>query len=1101
MYHLSTPRWGVFARGSSISTVIQGREYCHEDEQNNRVLHTNAHIHILYMMIEVQSERGLALIYMQGSGDVAWGEDTRKGFTDHLYRALELAGIHTFRDDDEIQRGAEIAVELQKAIQESYVSLIVFSEDYASSRWCLDELAKIMKRNRDDGHMVLPVFYKVEPSHVGKQTETFGKAFAKLVEERFKDEIGKVEEWRRSLRDVSKLKGMVLGEQYEAQLIENIVEDIGDKLESKVLNVAPHAIGIDDRVKDINKWLRDGSTDVGVAGIYGMGGIGKTTIAKAAYNMNFANFQGSSFLADIRATSKHPNGLVRLQTQLLSDIQKRKPKKIYNVDEGKSRIKQFVRSKRVLIVLDDVEDSDQFSAILEMRESFGHGSKIIITTGNQHLLITNGISEMFMVEKLHEEESLELFSWHAFRQAHPIKSYTELSTAAVQHCGGLPLAIQVLGSSLFGLDVELWKEAIAKLDVFLDEKVQEVLRVSHYGTRLDPHDQSLFLHIACFFIGREKEFTITVLSNVEFYTRIGIQNLVNRCLVQVDRDRLIMHQLLIDMARGIVREESKDPGERSRVWQKDASDVLEKIYGTKTIEGLMLNLITTETTLSKTIFKSKNKRYHAEEYDGNCSTRHRPGFFSWISNNFSSRELDSYKANFKTEAFKKMHNLQLLLLSNVNFSGACDEFPKKLSWLSWQGLLWESIPKEFPLGNLVVLELQNSNLKFVWEGTKHLPKLKILDLSHSLGLVTTSDLSGLSNLERLILEGCTNISEIDDSIGELEKLVFLNVTDCKNLKKLPETIDRSVEPTGFSLVQLPHSLVSLNLAYCNLSEIFSDLSIFSSLKKLDLSGNPFASLPGNMKSHTALESLNLYSCTNLIMIPEDMSPPGSHSNILAHGNKIPNWYKYRGETAMSIIVPSHPKLKITGLNVCVVYTRRGKIEDICTSPIVKASNEAKGVMWSYCPVSVGLPKENEKMSWLSHWQFENNELECGEELRVSVDTDYMYVPILIKELAVQLVYEHKHEHDENEGKACNGMQLSDHDVGVATQHEAPYWSQGVLIEHVSAPKYQIWPGTYFFRNHHNVVYHIPVERPAGNMRIFEHHRFDEMRVLGQKNLL
>lgn len=177
-------------------------------------------------------------------------------------------------------------------------------------------------------------------------------------------------------------------------------------------------------------------------------------------------------------------------------------------------------------------------------------------------------------------------------------------------------------------------------------------------------------------------------------------------------------------------------------------------------------------------------------------------------------------------------------------------------------------------------------------------------------------MSGLSNLERLILEGCTNISEIDDSIGELEKLVFLNVTDCKNLKKLPETIDRltslqelnlsgcsnlslhantatdlrnffillsnkswqsiwsrvspsrSVEPTGFSLVQLPHSLVSLNLAYCNLSEIFSDLSIFSSLKKLDLSGNLFASLPGNMKSHTALESLNLYRCTNLIMIPE-----------------------------------------------------------------------------------------------------------------------------------------------------------------------------------------------------------------------------------------
>ncbi|KAL6285076.1 hypothetical protein ACE6H2_009466 [Prunus campanulata] len=95
------------------------------------------------------------------------GEDTRKGFADHLYRALELAGIHTFRDDDEIKRGANIAAGLQKAIQEARVSLIVFSKDYASSRWCLDELAKIMERRKTDhGHMVLPIFYHVDPSHV-----------------------------------------------------------------------------------------------------------------------------------------------------------------------------------------------------------------------------------------------------------------------------------------------------------------------------------------------------------------------------------------------------------------------------------------------------------------------------------------------------------------------------------------------------------------------------------------------------------------------------------------------------------------------------------------------------------------------------------------------------------------------------------------------------------------------------------------------------------------------------------------------------------------------------------------------------------------------
>jgi hypothetical protein len=131
---------------------------------------------------------------------------------DHLYRALELAGIHTFRDDDEIERGANIAAELHKAIQESRVAIIVFSNDYASSRWCLDELAKIMERKRTDGYVVVPVFYKVDPSDVRKQTGCFAQAFAKH-EDRFKEEVEKVDEWRKALKDVADLGGMVLGDQ------------------------------------------------------------------------------------------------------------------------------------------------------------------------------------------------------------------------------------------------------------------------------------------------------------------------------------------------------------------------------------------------------------------------------------------------------------------------------------------------------------------------------------------------------------------------------------------------------------------------------------------------------------------------------------------------------------------------------------------------------------------------------------------------------------------------------------------------------------------------------------------------------------------------
>ena len=139
------------------------------------------------------------------------GADTRKGFTDHLHRALDRAGIHTFRDDDEIERGAEIAAELERAIKESRVAIIVFSENYASSRWCLNELSMIMERKETDGYMVVPVFYKVDPSVVMWQSGSFSKAFANH-EERFKEETGKVEEWRKALKDVAGLGGMVLGD-------------------------------------------------------------------------------------------------------------------------------------------------------------------------------------------------------------------------------------------------------------------------------------------------------------------------------------------------------------------------------------------------------------------------------------------------------------------------------------------------------------------------------------------------------------------------------------------------------------------------------------------------------------------------------------------------------------------------------------------------------------------------------------------------------------------------------------------------------------------------------------------------------------------------
>ncbi|KAL3564698.1 hypothetical protein D5086_032744, partial [Populus alba] len=132
------------------------------------------------------------------------GEDTRKMFTEYLYAILDQAGIHTFRDDDELPRGAEIPDHLLRAIQESKISIVVFSKGYASSIWCLNELVEILKCKKKTGQIVIRIFYDIGPLDVRKQTGSFAEAFDKH-EERFEKKL--VKEWRKALEEAGNLSG------------------------------------------------------------------------------------------------------------------------------------------------------------------------------------------------------------------------------------------------------------------------------------------------------------------------------------------------------------------------------------------------------------------------------------------------------------------------------------------------------------------------------------------------------------------------------------------------------------------------------------------------------------------------------------------------------------------------------------------------------------------------------------------------------------------------------------------------------------------------------------------------------------------------------
>ncbi|KAM7474254.1 hypothetical protein LguiB_021497 [Lonicera macranthoides] len=82
-----------------------------------------------------------------------------------------------------------------------------------------------------------------------------------------------------------------------------------------------------------------------------------------------------------------------------------------------------------------------------MQDCLFPGSKVFITTGHEMLLKPHKI---YKVEKLGQDESIKLFSFHAIGEYFPLKSYTEKTKRAVQICEGLPLALKVVSSSLFG---------------------------------------------------------------------------------------------------------------------------------------------------------------------------------------------------------------------------------------------------------------------------------------------------------------------------------------------------------------------------------------------------------------------------------------------------------------------------------------------------------------------------------------------------------------------------------------------------------------------------------------------------------------------------
>ncbi|XP_065880805.1 disease resistance protein RPV1-like isoform X2 [Euphorbia lathyris] len=740
------------------------------------------------------------------------GEDTRYNFVSHLHDALCSKRIKTFIDND-LERGEEITPSLLRTIEDSFISVIIFSKNYASSPWCLDEMVKNFECKRTHGQTILPVFYQVDPSEVEQQSGCFADALLQL-QTNFKNQLAKLPRWLTHLKAVASLSGYASQDiRFEAKLVKDIVENILKKLNHAYSRDLKDLIGIDSHIEQTKKLLQIGMPKVCILGIWGMGGIGKTTVAEVIFNTLSSQFEGCCFLKNIREEAIR-SGLCGLKEKLCQDVN------------------GILQRKKVLLVLDDVNCVNQLDELIGT-QNFGLGSRIILTSRDKQVL-ENRVHELYEVEGLNDDEALQVFCLNALKKNYPTEEHMELSKRAVNYAQGNPLALKVLGSFLFGRGKQDWESALDKLSRIPRPEIFNVLRAS-FDT-LDDEEKCIFLDIACFFKGQQFDFVKRLLHGCGFSASIGISVLIDKCLITVCENKLDMHDLLQEMAHEIVRRESiGELGKRSRLWSHvDVFHVLTKNLGTEMVEGIFFNT-----------YKMQEVNLSSRAFAGMVNLRLLKIYNAGVGNKCKLRLPDG-----------------LELLSD------------KLRYLHWEEYPLSSMPSNFQAENLVELNLAYSNVKQLWSGAQHLVNLKVMNLSNSKNLLTFPDLSLAKNLESLNLE---SLAEVHPSIRFLDRLIYLNMRCCTSLLSLPTRIKlRSLETLHLSgcsnLRRFPE--ISENLKYLNLNEtaieeLPKSIGKVIGLIALNLKDcKQLRDLPESVHLLKSLLIIDLSGCSNITRFPD-----------------------------------------------------------------------------------------------------------------------------------------------------------------------------------------------------------------------------------------
>ncbi|KAK1381244.1 hypothetical protein POM88_027988 [Heracleum sosnowskyi] len=811
-----------------------------------------------------------------------------------------------------------------------------------------------------------------------------------------------------------------------------------------------HPVGIGPSVQDITLWLRNGSTNVEVFALYGIGGVGKTTIAKCVYNMNFQLFEGSSFLENIREYSKRSDGLVSLQRQLLSDICKGKTPTIKNFNDGILKIKSVLRHRKLLIVLDDVDQAEQLDAIFGMREWFHQGSKIIITTRNVHLLNAYEHCTRYAIKTLNSSDSLELFSQHAFQGASLCGKKSmgrEIIRQQSPRDPGQRSRLWHCKDSLKVLNDETGSGAIEGLALEMNTSAyQEKLRTKAFsmmhklrllklnnvrlsgGYKDFPKTLKLLCWHNCPLRFLPNDFPWSSLAAIDMQSsklqKLGNGNMflgslkflnLSHCYDIVktpDFSKLYaLEQLLLEDCASLVQiDESIGMAEGLVLINLKDCKLLEKlpenICMLKLLETLIISGCSNLGTLPKEMRKMESlKVFHADGLDfGNSnSTTHQNKSWREFIWGLVSKLRTSPQFSFYSLPCNSITSLSLV---NCNLHD-------------------NSFPKDFRFApSLDYLNLSMNPISFLPDCFKGLKEVKLLVLSYCNQLLRLEDLPNIKHLETT---ECPLLEKITSKPGLcFERFAF------------PYKCDKLLEMDSIFKVVPVEKIDPELISNCGIYDV-------ESMKRIQI---------------------RLYTCyttaetkCSIQGVFENQRRGGKLFSIFYPGSSVPTWFTGQSYVPSLSFVVSHSNLRY--LNTCVVY----KVKPLkpCQGRYFYLifHNMTSNKMFVYHPACYGIPEDDEYMTWLSHWKFGTHEVGPGDEVNISIFNYNYNNKIEVKEIGVYLVYEDQEQTSDHleERQTCG--KKSQHVIPVEEQPWAHHGMTCLYFIGCQVTTRDVWLERYF----------------------------------------